>query len=160
MTGSRTVRFRLNGTDTAVYVEPRRTVADMLRMDLRLTGTTVGCDQGVCGTCTIIVDSEPVRACLMFAAQLDGADVRTVEGLSKDGTLSTLQRAFIQEDAVQCGYCTPGFLMLATAALESDPFMEDEALDAVLSANLCRCTGYGPIRRALRKAAKTNRRST
>lgn len=156
----RTVRFRLNGTDTVVSVEPRRTVADMLRIDLRLTGTTVGCEQGVCGTCTIIVDGEPVRACLMFAAQLDGAELRTVEGLAKDGKLSALQQAFIDEDAVQCGYCTPGFLMLATAALENDPFMEDEALDAVLSANLCRCTGYGPIRRALRKAAKTNRRST
>lgn len=160
MTAPRTVRFRLNGSDTAVSVEPRRTVADMLRLDLRLTGTTVGCDQGVCGTCTVIVDGEPVRACLMFAAQLDGADVRTVEGLAKDGTLSALQQAFIDEDAVQCGYCTPGFLMLATAALESDPFMEDEALDAVVSANLCRCTGYGPIRRAVRKAAKTGRRST
>jgi len=160
MTGARTIRFRLNGTDTTVSVEPRRTVADMLRADLRLTGTTVGCEQGVCGTCTIIVDAEPVRACLMFAAQLDGAEVRTVEGLAKDGKLTALQKAFVEEDAVQCGYCTPGFLMLATAALENDPFMEDEALDAVLSANLCRCTGYGPIRRALRKAAKTNRRST
>ncbi|MGX1097695.1 (2Fe-2S)-binding protein [Amorphus sp. MBR-141] len=160
MTAPRTVRFRLNGSDTAVTIEPRRTVADMLRLDLRLTGTTVGCDQGVCGTCTVIVDGEPVRACLMFAAQLDGAEVRTVEGLAKDGKLSALQQAFIDEDAVQCGYCTPGFLMLATAALEHDPFMEDEALDAVVSANLCRCTGYGPIRRAVRKAAKTGRRST
>tara|TARA_R110002020_G_scaffold15611_12_gene55752 strand:- start:12 stop:494 length:483 start_codon:yes stop_codon:yes gene_type:complete len=160
MTGYRTVRFRLNGTDTAVHVDPRRTVADMLRIDLRLTGTTVGCEQGVCGTCTVIVDGEPARACLMFAAQLEGAQVRTVEGLARDGKLSALQQAFIDEDAVQCGYCTPGFLMLATAALESDPFMEDEALDAVLADNLCRCTGYGPIRRALRKAAKTNRRST
>ena len=160
MTGARTVRFRLNGTDTTVSVGPRRTVADMLRSDLRLTGTTVGCEQGVCGTCTIIVDREPVRACLMFAAQLDGAEVRTVEGLARDGTLTPLQQAFIDEDAVQCGYCTPGILMLATAALENDPFMEDEALDALLSANLCRCTGYGPIRRALHKAAKTSRRST
>ena len=160
MTAPRTVRFRLNGSDTAVTVEPRRTVADMLRLDLRLTGTTVGCDQGVCGTCTVIVDGEPVRACLMFAAQLDGAEVRTVEGLAKDGKLSVLQQTFIDEDAVQCGYCTPGFLMLATAALENDPFIEDEAIDAVLSANLCRCTGYGPIRRAVRKAAKTGRRST
>ncbi|MGX1305917.1 carbon-monoxide dehydrogenase small subunit [Amorphus suaedae] len=160
MTAPRTVRFRLNGSDTAVTVEPRRTVADMLRLDLRLTGTTVGCDQGVCGTCTVIIDGEPVRACLMFAAQLDGAEVRTVEGLAKDGKLSALQQAFIDEDAVQCGYCTPGFLMLATAALENDPFIEDEAIDAVLSANLCRCTGYGPIRRAVRKAAKTGRRST
>ena len=160
MSEVRALSFRLNGVDTSVTVDTRRTVADMLRWDLRLTGTTVGCEQGVCGTCTIIVDGAPVRACLMLAVQLDGAEVRTIEGLVREGKLQALQEAFVEEDAVQCGFCTSGFLVLATAALESDPFMEDEAIDALVAANLCRCTGYGPIRRAVRKAARANRRAT
>lgn len=153
------ITFRLNGADVAVDVEPRQTVADLLRA-LRLTGTNVGCEQGVCGSCTIIVDEMPARACLMFAAQLNGSSVRTVEGLAKDGKLHALQQAFDEEDAVQCGFCTSGFLMLAAAALEHDPFIEDDAIDALVATNLCRCTGYAPIRRAIRKAAKQIRQAS
>jgi len=160
MSQMRPLRLRLNGVDTSVTVEPRRTVAEMLRSDLRLSGTTVGCEQGSCGSCTVILDGEPVRACTLFAVQLEGRELRTIEGLARDGSIQALQEAFVEEDAVQCGFCTSGFLVLAAAALESDPFIEDEAIDALVSANLCRCTGYGPIRRAVRKAAKATRRAT
>ncbi|MDQ0316006.1 (2Fe-2S)-binding protein [Amorphus orientalis] len=158
MSGRVSVSFRLNGSDCTAEVEPRQTVADLLRA-MHLTGTPVGCEQGVCGSCTVIVDDDPARACLMFACQLEGRSLRTVEGLATGGRLHALQEAFDEEDAVQCGFCTPGFLMLAAAALEHDPFLNDDAIDALVSMNLCRCTGYGPIRRAIRRAAKEARRA-
>lgn len=158
MSDAERISFELNGAVCTVDVEPRQTVADLLRAQ-RLSATPVGCDHGICGSCTVLLDDEPVRACLLFALQLAGRSLRTVESLSKGGTLHLLQQAFDEEDAVQCGFCTPGFLMLAAAALEHDPFIEEDALDALVASNLCRCTGYGAIRRAVKKAAKRHRRT-
>jgi carbon-monoxide dehydrogenase small subunit len=149
------VELTVNGAPRHVDVEPRRLLADVLREDLRLTGTHLGCEHGVCGTCTVLLDGEPVRSCLVLAVQCRGAEVRTVEGLAPDGVLDPLQEAFSAEHALQCGFCTPGFLMLLRGALDDDPTVVDdrERLDALLASNLCRCTGYEGIRRAAIRAA-------
>ncbi len=148
----------VNGRDHAVHVEPRKTLVDTIREDCGLTGTHIGCEHGVCGACTVILDGEAVRACLMFAVQAAGKSIRTVEGLAKGGTLHPLQRAFMAHHGLQCGFCTPGFLMLATNALERDPDIGDEELLDLLSSNLCRCTGYQNIVKAV-KAAREEMRS-
>ena len=135
------MHLTVNGTPYDIDVEPRRTLADALRQDCGLTGTHIGCEHGVCGACTVIMDGEPVRACLVFAVQAEGADLRTVEGLG----CSALQEAFMAHHGLQCGFCTPGFLMLATAVLERDPAASDETIIDALSSNLCRCTGYAGI---------------
>jgi carbon-monoxide dehydrogenase small subunit len=142
----------VNGQRYDVEVEARRTLADALREDCGLTGTHLGCEHGVCGACTVLVNGDAVRSCLMFAVQCDGAAVRTVEGLGGD---HPLQAAFSAEHALQCGFCTPGFLMLAAGALEDDPTLSDdpERLRELLTSNLCRCTGYEAIRRAVVRAA-------
>jgi aerobic carbon-monoxide dehydrogenase small subunit len=145
--------LNVNGGNYTVRVEPRRTLADTIRDDCGLTGTHIGCEHGVCGACTIILDGEPVRACLLFAVQAEGKAIRTVESLADGAKLHPLQRAFIEHHGLQCGFCTPGFLMLATAVLEREPDIEDEALVDVLSSNLCRCTGYVNIIKAVRAAA-------
>ncbi|WP_273841404.1 (2Fe-2S)-binding protein [Rubrobacter calidifluminis] len=149
------IEMEVNGERRALEVEPRRTLADALREDLGLTGTHLGCEHGVCGACTVIVDGEAVRSCLMFAVQADGGRVRTVEGLAS-GAGHPLQRAFRAEHALQCGFCTPGFLMLLAAALERDPGIvrDEERLRELLTSNLCRCTGYEGIRRAALRAAE------
>jgi len=149
----RGITLNINGRDHPVQVEPRRTLADAIREDCGQTGTHTGCEHGVCGACTVLLEGEPVRSCLMFAVQADGRRLRTVEGLAHDGQLHPLQRAFIEHHGLQCGFCTPGFLMLAAAALERDPAIGDAALLEVLSANLCRCTGYKNIVTAVRAAA-------
>jgi carbon-monoxide dehydrogenase small subunit len=143
--------LNINGSDHAVSVEPRRTLADVIREDCGLTGTHTGCEHGVCGACTVIIDGEPMRSCLMLGVQAAGKSIRTVEGLADGDALHPLQKAFKDEHALQCGFCTPGFLMLATAALERDPDISDEALNELLSSNLCRCTGYANIISAVRK---------
>ena len=146
----------VNGSRFDLDVEPRRTLADALREDCGLTGTHLGCEHGVCGACTVLVDGVAVRSCLMFAVQCDGAQVRTVEGLAgPDSSAHPLQEAFSAEHALQCGFCTPGFLMLAVGALESDPVIAEdpERLREQLTSNLCRCTGYEAIRRAVVRAA-------
>src|SRR5215204_6209276 len=120
------VQFQVNGKDVEIEVEPRLTLADCLRHHLRLTGTHLGCEHGVCGACTVIVDGAPVRSCLVFAVQCEGADVRTVEGLAGPDGLHPLQAAFKRHHGLQCGFCTPGFLMLAAAVLERDPDVSDE----------------------------------
>jgi carbon-monoxide dehydrogenase small subunit len=149
----RDVTFNVNGEPHKTRVEPRRILADVLRDQLGLTGTNVGCEHGVCGACTVIVDDDPVRSCLMFAVQCDGSEIRTVEGLAaEDQELDPLQEAFHENHALQCGFCTPGFLMLATAALEKDPNMNDDDLKEWLASNLCRCTGYEPILAAVKQA--------
>lgn len=152
---SEPIRFSLqvNGTEYSIACPPRKTLADALREDCGLTGTHVGCEHGVCGACTVVVDGRTVRACLMFAVQAQGADVRTVEGLAQDGALSPLQQAFIDNHALQCGFCTPGFLMLITGAFERDPDISENELTELLSSNLCRCTGYRNIARAVLQAA-------
>jgi carbon-monoxide dehydrogenase small subunit len=146
------VVFAVNGQSFEIRVEPRKTLADALRDDCGLTGTHVGCEHGVCGTCTVIVDGQAIRSCLMFAVQAQGASIRTVEGLqAPDRSLNALQQAFIDQHALQCGFCTPGYLMLITAALEANPQLSDEEIVEMVSSNLCRCTGYVNIIRAVRQ---------
>jgi carbon-monoxide dehydrogenase small subunit len=143
----------VNGARYETEVEPRRTLADAIRDDCGLTGTHLGCEHGVCGACTVLVDGRPVRSCLMFAVQAEGAEIRTVEGLADGDRLHPLQEAFWQYHGLQCGFCTPGFLMLAVGVLEANPEIDDEALQDALSSNLCRCTGYQNIVTAVRAAA-------
>ena len=146
--------FTVNGTPMQVTAEPRRTLADVLRDQCRLTGTHLGCEHGVCGACTVIVDGAPIRSCLMFAIQASGADIRTVEGLADGDTLSVLQQAFWDHHGLQCGFCTPGFLMLATWLLQQPGTIDAARLREVLASNLCRCTGYTNIVKAVTAAAK------
>jgi len=153
MTERRAITLTLNGKEYTVTVEPRRTLVDVIRDDCGLTGTHIGCEHGVCGSCTVLLDDEPVRACLMFAVQAAGCRIRTVEGLQQGDELHPLQRAFMRHHALQCGFCTPGFLMLAVGALEKRPDLDDQELIEMLSANLCRCTGYENIVKAVRAAA-------
>lgn len=157
MNNTMPVRFKVNGKDYDIQVEPRRSLADALREDCGLTGTHLGCEHGVCGTCTVLVDGQPVRACLMFAVQARGKSIRTVEGLATGDKLHPLQEAFWAHHGLQCGFCTPGFLMLALGALEAEPDISDEDLRHVLSSNLCRCTGYQNILKAVRAAAREMR---
>jgi len=142
----------INGAAYEVTVEPRRTLADVIRDDCGLTGTHIGCEHGVCGACTVLVDSAPVRACLMFAVQAHRKQIRTVEGLKQGTALHPLQQAFIDHHALQCGFCTPGFLMLTLGLVERKPYVSDEELLDVLSSNLCRCTGYENIIQAVKAA--------
>jgi carbon-monoxide dehydrogenase small subunit len=146
------ITLTVNGRSHAIRVEPRKTLVDAIRDDCGQTGTHVGCEHGVCGTCTIILDGEAVRSCLMFAVQAQGKKIRTVEGLGSPDNLHPLQRAFIAHHSLQCGFCTPGFLMLAANMLEREPDISDEDLLDVLSSNLCRCTGYQNIIKAVRAA--------
>jgi carbon-monoxide dehydrogenase small subunit len=147
------ITLNINGRDHAIEVEPRRTLVDAIREDCGQTGTHIGCEHGVCGACTVIVDDAPVRSCLMFAGQAEGKKIRTVEGLAKGDELHPIQRAFMEHHGLQCGFCTPGFLMLAVGVLEREPDISDEDLLDVLASNLCRCTGYQNIIKAVRAAA-------
>jgi carbon-monoxide dehydrogenase small subunit len=140
----------VNGQDYPLRLEPRRILLDAIREECGLTGTHMGCEHGVCGACTVLVDGQPIRACLMFAVQAQGVAIRTIEGLATGDALHPLQRAFIAHHGVQCGFCTPGFLMLATGVLEREPDISDDELREVLSSNLCRCTGYQNIVAAVR----------
>ncbi len=158
MTEKLELTLTVKGARHAFSAEPRKTLADAIRDDCGLTGTHIGCEHGVCGACTVAIDGEAVRSCLMFAVQAQGWDIRTVEGLARDGTLHPLQRAFMAHHGVQCGFCTPGFLMLAASALEKEPDIGDEDLIDLLSSNLCRCTGYQNILRAV-KAARDEMRA-
>ena len=153
------VRFRVNGQEVEVEVEPRLTLADCLRHHLRLTGTHVGCEHGVCGACTVLLEGAPVRSCLMFAVQAAAKEIRTVEGLGSPENLNPLQRAFMEHHALQCGFCTPGFLMLVTGVLEREPDISDDELIDVLASNLCRCTGYQNIIKAVRAVAHDMRQA-
>jgi carbon-monoxide dehydrogenase small subunit len=153
------ITLNINGQDYTVSVEPRRTLVDVIRDDCGQTGTHIGCEHGICGACTIIVEGEAVRSCLMFAIQADGKRIRTVEGLADGDKLHPLQTAFMAHHALQCGFCTPGFLMLAVNALETNPKITDEEILEVLSSNLCRCTGYQNIIKAVRSTAHEMRRA-
>lgn len=147
------IELHVNGERRSGHVEARLTLADFLREELDLTGTHLGCEHGVCGACTVQVDSAPVRACLMFAVQANGAAVTTVEGLTPTGELSLLQRAFREHHALQCGFCTPGMLMTAEAFLRDNAQPTADEVRAAISGNLCRCTGYIPIVEAILDAA-------
>jgi len=154
-TAPREVVLRVNGVEHRGFAEPRVTLVDFLRDELGLTGTHVGCEHGVCGACTVLLDGEPARSCIMFAVQADGHEVQTVEGLaSADGTLSTLQQAFHERHALQCGFCTPGMLTTLTAFLKEVPSPTESEVRDALSANLCRCTGYQHIVEAVIVASR------
>jgi carbon-monoxide dehydrogenase small subunit len=153
-----TIQLKINEQTRTISIDARKTLLDALREDCNLTGAHAGCEHGVCGACTVIVEGEPVRSCLMFAVQAQGKTIRTVEGLAQGDALHPMQKAFTEQHAVQCGYCTPGFLMLTVAALEKTPDMDDEALREVVASNLCRCTGYENILAAVRIAADDMRR--
>ncbi len=149
------VALRVNGTERKASVPPETTLLQLLREHLGLTGSKLGCDVGDCGACTVIVDDSPARACLMFAVQAEGASIRTVEGLAApDGTLNELQQAFQDHHGLQCGFCTPGFLMLGTWLLEREEALGEETLREALASNICRCTGYQGIVEAMRSAAR------
>jgi len=149
-----TVTMTVNGQQRRALIEHRKTLADFLREDCALTGTHLGCEHGVCGACTVLLDGEAVRSCLLFAVQAEGADVTTVEGLTPtDGGLSPVQEAFREAHGLQCGFCTPGFIVSVTAFLRDNPKPNDEQIREGLSGNLCRCTGYQGIVNAVRLAA-------
>jgi aerobic carbon-monoxide dehydrogenase small subunit len=145
----------VNGQRIALDVEPRRTLADALREDCALTGTHLGCEHGVCGACTVLLDGEPVRSCLLFAVQVDGSEVLTVEGLSaEDGTLHPVQRAFVEHHGLQCGFCTPGMLISAVHLLDRQPNADRATIREELAGNICRCTGYSGIVDAVESASR------
>jgi aerobic-type carbon monoxide dehydrogenase small subunit (CoxS/CutS family) len=147
------VRVTVNGTSYERSVEARMTLADFLRNELDLTGTHLGCEHGVCGACTVLLNGNAVRSCLLLAVQTNGADLLTVEGLAEGEQLHPLQRAFQDQHALQCGFCTPGFLMTALAFLEETPRPTDAEVREAISGNICRCTGYQPIVQAILRAA-------
>ena len=158
MSRKHAIQVQVNGEVHDALVAPRLLLADLLREELDLTGTHLGCEHGVCGACTVLVDGRPVRACLMFAVQADGCDIQTVEGRARDTELHPVQQAFNDNHGMQCGFCTPGFLISTVALLEANPEpTEDEVLD-MLGGHLCRCTGYQNIVASVRQAAVDLRR--
>jgi carbon-monoxide dehydrogenase small subunit len=147
------VELVVNGKAHSIRVEPRKLLSDALREDCRLTGTHVGCEHGVCGACTVLIDGRPARACLTFAVQMEGHAITTIEAVAENGRLSPLQQALHEEHGLQCGFCTPGIVMTVEAFLREEPDPSDAQIREVLSGNLCRCTGYHNIVTAVRKAA-------
>jgi aerobic carbon-monoxide dehydrogenase small subunit len=149
---------KVNGVEHPAAVEPRRLLSDHLRHDLGLTGTHVGCEHGVCGCCTVLLDGAPVRSCLMLAVQAEGHEVTTIEGLARDGgPLHAVQQAFRETHGLQCGFCTPGFVMSVVGLLARTPDPTEEQIEEGIAGNLCRCTGYASIRRAVKRAAELSR---
>lgn len=148
------VRISVNGVTHRLFLETRRTLLDVLREDMGLTGTNVGCEHGSCGACTVLLDGKSVRACLLLAVQANNHEVMTVEGLAQDGEMHPLQQAFWEKQGLQCGFCTPGFLMTAYELLQQNPDPTEEEIRSALSGNTCRCTGYQHIVDAIRSAAQ------
>lgn len=158
MSDPHTYGLEVNGTAHRVTTDARRTLADVLRHDLGLTGTHLGCEHGICGACTVLVDGDPTRACLMFGVQAAGRKVETVEGLADaEGALAPIQEAFSEHHGLQCGFCTPGFLMLAEGLMRENPDPTDDDIRDTASANLCRCTGYQGILDAIRGTVAARR---
>ncbi len=153
MTTMHTIKLRVNGKDYEREVEARTLLSDFIRHDLCLTGTHVGCEHGLCGACTILFDGQPMRSCLMFAVQANGHDIQTVESLGTPEALHPLQEAFSEEHALQCGFCTPGFLMSLVPFVESHPNPTEEEIREAIDGNLCRCTGYKNMINAVKSAA-------
>ena len=151
------ITVKVNGSEQAAAVEPRRSLVDFLRQDLGLVGTHVGCEHGVCGACTVILDGRTVRSCLLFAAQADSSEITTIEGIGTDEALHPLQLAFQQHHALQCGFCTPGMVLAALELLRDNADPSDEEIRVGLSGNLCMCTGYVNIVRAVRAAAQNGK---
>lgn len=156
----RTIRLRINGAHYERTVDVRKLLVDFLRQDLNLTGTHIGCEHGICGACTILFNGESVRSCLLFAVQADGAELLTVEGLASNGELSPLQKAFWEHHALQCGFCTPGFLMTAEELIRSRQFLTEKDIREALSGNLCRCTGYQTIVEAMGNLLERQKKRT
>ncbi len=158
--GRQTIRLRVNGQEVEREVEVRKLLADFLREDLGLTATHLGCEHGVCGACTVVLNGDSVRSCLLFAVQADGGDLLSVEGLARDGQMHPLQQAFWDHHAPQCGFCTSGFLMSAYDLLQKNPHPSEEEIRHGLSGNLCRCTGYANIVKAVMAVAGKNTEET
>lgn len=154
MDGARRIQLKVNGVPHEALVEPRLLLADFLRGELGLGGVHIGCEHGVCGACTILMGGQAVRSCIMLAVQADGADLTTVEGLSPAGKLHPIQQGFMEGHGLQCGFCTPGFLMSVCELLQENPNPSDEQIKQTLSGNLCRCTGYQGIVESIRLAAR------
>ena len=152
--------FHVNGEEQRVFVQPRRLLCDVLRDDCGLTGTHVGCEHGVCGACTVILDGRPIRSCLTYAVQVAGAAITTIEGVARDGKLSALQQALHEAHGLQCGFCTPGIILTMQAWLEENPAPTEHDIRDALSGNLCRCTGYHNIVAAVMKVAASQRKET
>ncbi|MDD3936731.1 (2Fe-2S)-binding protein [Rhodoferax sp.] len=155
----RAITLTVNGENHELWVEPRKLLADVLREDCRLTGTHVGCEHGVCGACTVLVDGKPVRSCLTYAIQMEGHEVSTIESVAINGALSPLQQALHEVHGLQCGFCTPGIVMTFEAFLKINSAPSEEEIRDVLSGNLCRCTGYQNIVKAIQQAAAQMRRN-
>jgi len=158
-TEKRLITLTVNGQNHELLVEPRKLLVDALREDCRLTGTHVGCEHGVCGACTVLVDGKPVRSCLTYAIQMEGHEVSTIESVAVNAELSPLQQALHEEHGLQCGFCTPGIVMTFEAFLKNKPEPSDEEIRDALSGNLCRCTGYQNIVKAIQKAAEQMRKN-
>jgi carbon-monoxide dehydrogenase small subunit len=154
MSATRSIKLRVNGREYERTVEVRLTLADFLRHELDLTGTHLGCEHGMCGACTVLFNGEAIRSCLMLAVQADGADLSTVEGLAQGEELTPLQLAFQENHALQCGFCTPGMLMTATAFLRDTPHPSEGQVREAISGNICRCTGYAPIVEAILQTSR------
>jgi len=154
MSTPRRIRLKVNGQPYEAVVEPRTTLVDLLRGELALTGTHVGCEHGVCGACTVLWNGKAVRSCIMLAVQADGSELTTVEGLSPDGQLHPIQQAFMEAHGLQCGFCTPGFLMSVYELLQRTPNPSDDEIKETLGGHICRCTGYQSIMSAVRLAAQ------
>ena len=154
MTVKSSITLTINGRDHAISVEPRKTLADAIRDDCEQTGTHIGCEHGICGACTVLLDGEPVRSCLMLAVQTNGRAIRTVEALAEYGALHPLQQAFHERHALQCGFCTPGFLMSLEPLIRDADELNDAEIRDALTGNLCRCTGYLAIVEAVKIAAQ------
>ena len=152
------ITLTVNGTEHELAIEPNRTLLDVLRYDLELTGTKKGCDVGECGSCTVILNGKPVNACLVLAIQANGAEILTIEGLKPSQGLHPLQQAFVDKGAIQCGFCTPGMLLSASSLLKRNPNPSEEEIRTALSGNLCRCTGYQKIVEAIQSIAKGDER--
>ncbi|MGM0688178.1 MAG: (2Fe-2S)-binding protein [Bacillota bacterium] len=153
MTGKRTVNFVVNGDKESRETETDQTLLKFIREELHLTGTKSGCEIGECGACTVLLDGKPVNSCLILAVELDGKDLVTIEGLSKNGEMDRIQKAFIDHAAFQCGYCTPGMIMAARALLDRNPSPNDDEINEALSGNLCRCGAYQEIREAIKASS-------
>jgi aerobic-type carbon monoxide dehydrogenase small subunit (CoxS/CutS family) len=147
------IGLTINGRHRSAAVEARQSLADLLREDLRLTATHLGCEQGVCGACTVLIDGEPARACIALAVSVDGADIRTLEGFQDDALMETLKEAFHDKHGLQCGFCTPGMLISSWDLLRRQPYLDEREIRIGISGNLCRCTGYQGIVRSIKAAA-------
>jgi len=154
------VKVKVNGAERSADVEPRVLLVDFLRTNLRLTGTHVGCDTSSCGACTVLLDGEPVKSCTLLAVQVEGQSITTVEGLAAGGAMSPMQAGFHEEHGLQCGFCTPGMMLVGTALLDRNPNPSVDEIRWAISGNICRCTGYMNIVKAIQHAAEANRAAT